>query len=735
MSYMFQNRLAHLFLTAIILSSLIIGVFGEDLSITNTKPYQIGVLLPASGESAMDFYKTMNWTAQGLEREGIGTSIELLSYDTSIEPVYASAQELLENPDIHVVIGPATSDELVLLAPEFIRAKKLLISPSATSGAISELFGSSGYIRRTTTGDQVQMRIIMDLLAERGAESVALLSEKNTYGRTFTDWADVYASEFGLALTNNVALEPEIAISDAVIKACQDNPDYLIVAARSSYAAEIAKMVQENYSDIKLFFTDAARTETFIELAGTHAEGLEGVSPTADKKTGFIIAYQDHFKELSSDYASHTRDALVLAVATLAQMEANPSETPGEAFASVVSGEEISVSWDDQGAAQAVGLIRAGYLPDITGASGPLDYIPDQGLDPVTTWYVNWHIEEGEFLADRYISGGKEIERDISPEPATREVKPAVNIPPHLLEEKGDVISFVYSGEKGDFGFTDQAYSGLLKAKRDFNLSVREFFLDGISPEPDPVTDERTGKRARVVLMLGFYLTDYAKATAEKYPDTQVIVVDADPVEIRGVKTASFSMHGASYLAGILAANQSATGNIGVIAGREASVISSFTDGFIAGAIRENPDCSVTIRYIAEDNTGFHQPERAAVIAEEMHRNGTDIIFTVAGESGLGAISAAKRLPGLHIIGVDSDQSYLGPGVVIASVVKNLESVVYQEIAEGLIGSDTGLIIYGLENNGASLAINPRLPHLTSVINNRIEEAGNQERSYTLPGC
>lgn len=45
---------------------------------------------------------------------------------------------------------------------------------------------------------------------------------------------------------------------------------------------------------------------------------------------------------------------------------------------------------------------------------------------------------------------------------------------------------------------------------------------------------------------------------------------------VPGIKTASFSMYGASYLAGRLAADQTKTGQIAVIAGRKAQVYCIF---------------------------------------------------------------------------------------------------------------------------------------------------------------
>ncbi len=703
------------------------GVFGDAPGIESLQAdqYRIGVLLPASGDSAMDFYETLHWTVAGLEKEGVG-SIELVSIDTSTVPIGDAAKEMLADPDIRVVIGPATSEEVFQIAPDFIAAKKLLITPSATSGEIADLFGESGYVWRTTGGDRIQIQLIMDLVAERGAESVALLYENNTYGRTFADWSLYYAREYGISHAGSVPFSGEREISSLLNLIISKKPDYLIVAARASFAAEIARLVKTQNSSVKVLYTDAARSETFL-TTGEYAEGAEGLSPTADKKTGFFVAYQKAFGKMPSDYAALTRDALVLGIAALARMEREPSEDIRKAITSVVQGRDIVTPWDDQGTAQAIRLIRAGYLPDLSGASGPLNYDTRVGSDPLTTWYVHWRVEEGEFLSDSYIPGsrGDEGETDTI-------VSPMQNLSDFQDTNKDPrtEIAFVYDGEKGDFGFTDQAYHGILRARDDFNLTVHEIFTGDTNEEPDPVWNPVTGKKAGAVLMLGSYMAGYAERVKRQYPDIPVMVIDADPVSLPGIKTASFSMYGASYLAGRLAADQTKTGQIAVIAGRKAQVIDSFTDGFVRGAADEDPMVLVNITYIADDNSGYQQPEKGAAIAEDMYQNGTDIIFTVAGESGLGAISAAKGVPDLKIIGVDSDQSYLGPGVVIASVVKNLDSVVYHELSEALSGRFThGLVVYNLSTDGASVAINPRFRDLSGIIENRMEEAVKKETS------
>lgn len=294
------------------------------------------------------------------------------------------------------------------------------------------------------------------------------------------------------------------------------------------------------------------------------------------------------------------------------------------------------------------------------------------------------------------------------------------------------VVTFAHVGEKGDFGYVDEAYHGLLRAGDDLNFTIREIEWNESVSDPDPVVDTNMNSTSDVVLMVGNSLKEYADRISKIYPEVTLVIIDTGPVPGPRVKAVSFQVYGASYLAGILAANQTQTGKIGVIAGRQSPAINRFTEGFVDGARRENPDIVMCVTYLADNDAGLTMPDKAGTVTEEMFKNGTDIIFTVAGESGLGAISAAEQLPGLFIIGVDSDQSDLAPTTVIASVVKNLDPVVYRETLQALSGSFVpGIQETGLSDGGTSLVLNPRFNNLSWIVEKWYDEAIQKENSFS----
>jgi ABC-type lipoprotein export system ATPase subunit len=95
---------------------------------------------------------------------------------------------------------------------------------------------------------------------------------------------------------------------------------------------------------------------------------------------------------------------------------------------------------------------------------------------------------------------------------------------------------------------------------------------------------------------------------------------------------------------------------VGVIGGVKIPVIEDFVIGFKAGfkAAGGNPSSGVLVQYVGGDNP-FGDPAKGKQIASAMYGQGAELVWPVAGSSGLGAFEsavAAKR----YTFGVDSDQ-------------------------------------------------------------------------------
>ena len=134
-------------------------------------------------------------------------------------------------------------------------------------------------------------------------------------------------------------------------------------------------------------------------------------------------------------------------------------------------------------------------------------------------------------------------------------------------------------------------------------------------------------------------------------------------------------------------------------------LLREFEAGYVAGVHAVNPDAVVPIAYISEDIGGFNQPDKAKEIALTQYESGVDVIYNVAGGSGLGVLEAAQE-QGKYVIWVDSNGNHLAPGTVLTSMVKQIENSVYGVINEAVDCTFMGGIRYqGLADGGVDYAL------------------------------
>ncbi|MCK9580025.1 MAG: ABC transporter substrate-binding protein [Methanoregula sp.] len=371
-------------------------------------PVRIGVLLPMTGD--IELNEPLEWAKENLNRQGGigGRQIELVYKDTSQGDTTSLARELLADDSVRIVIGPPTSDDVYLLAPEFIKKEKLLISPLTTSGDIIRAFGKNGYFWRTAQGDVGQVKAILSVLNDKKVQRIAVLCENSSYGETFYDWTGFFATEYGIGITSIHQFEPGSSTLEAdVQEALAEDPEYILAACGDTDAAVIKRLIDRSKKPVKLFLTDAGGVPALISSLGAAAEGIEGTSPTADPGTGFAVAYDEKFGHPPTDYAASAYDALLLATYATARQDASFLESPADSMRKVVYGNGTPKGWDAQESYEALVAIRSGQTPAIAGASGPLDYDTEFGVDPLVTYYSYWVVEEGTFHTTEVLGSAK----------------------------------------------------------------------------------------------------------------------------------------------------------------------------------------------------------------------------------------------------------------------------------------------------------------------------------------
>jgi len=166
--------------------------------------------------------------------------------------------------------------------------------------------------------------------------------------------------------------------------------------------------------------------------------------------------------------------------------------------------------------------------------------------------------------------------------------------------------------------------------------------------------------------------------------------------------------------------------------GMESGVLDSFLDGFTDGARAINATITIDQAWVHRNSVnGFMDTGEAGRIAEGMYRNGTDVIFTCAGYSNMGAFGAANTTTGRYIIGSDTDQSPLGPEFVLASAVKRIDHIVYTGIAEQRNGTfEGGDVVAGLAEGATGMVFNPKFASYNATVSAWEGRARAEEEKY-----
>ena len=266
-------------------------------------------------------------------------------------------------------------------------------------------------------------------------------------------------------------------------------------------------------------------------------------------------------------------------------------------------------------------------------------------------------------------------------------------------------IALVVAGSFGDRSFNDSAKAGC-DALIGGGIAVTT-----IECRNENHTQQiyNAAEAADVIVLVGWDFYD-VETVALEHEDKRFIWVDnATPSPVANVLNITYAQNEGSFLAGYIAAKVSQTGVIGAVGGKDTDTINDFIVGYKQGAAYANPEVDVQVRY---SNT-YDDPAAGRNCALALNELGADVIFQIAAKCGDGVFEAADK-NGFYAIGVDSDQKYINPDVIICSMCKDVGASIYDAvmryIAEGddcelwgstwIAGMDTGHvgIRYGEED-------------------------------------
>ena len=217
-------------------------------------------------------------------------------------------------------------------------------------------------------------------------------------------------------------------------------------------------------------------------------------------------------------------------------------------------------------------------------------------------------------------------------------------------------VALVLHGNLGDKSFFDSAAAGMEKAIAELPVDVKIIEAGYDKAKWQPALADATDSGYDVVIAGTFEMTGFIVELAPEYPDVKFIDFDDSPdfssAELPNVLAILYQTSSAGYLAGYAAGKLSQSGVIATIVGMEFPNVTDFKTGFDQGAAVANPD----IKILSSVAGVFNDPAKGKEIALAQFGQGADVVFPIAGSTGIGALQAAKE-NGKLAVGVDSDQA------------------------------------------------------------------------------
>ncbi|MCA9705786.1 MAG: ABC transporter substrate-binding protein [Myxococcales bacterium] len=325
------------------------------------------------------------------------------------------ARYLAEQIGVPALVGPASSGRTEAAYVALAGTDTLIISPSATSPALTALDGlspsdaSPGLLWRTAPPDSLQGVAIAVDMEQRGVTQVAVIHQSGPYGEGLAEaFANAFGGQVDLYAFDDASLRDEQIVDAGAQLAAVAAPDVaeaLFISSEKSDTVAFLNGIGTNpdYGAVGLFLPDGGFDVAIFEQATEGAsrfDAVRGSRPSpADTESltykAFVSAFSSAYGESpeTSGFTPYAFDASWLVIYGMAWSQLRTGRLSGTGIAQglrrVSDGEALPIrptSWPS-----VVANFGAGRGIDVEGASGALDYDPltEETVSPIDLWYFD----------------------------------------------------------------------------------------------------------------------------------------------------------------------------------------------------------------------------------------------------------------------------------------------------------------------------------------------------------
>ena len=272
------------------------------------------------------------------------------------------------------------------------------------------------------------------------------------------------------------------------------------------------------------------------------------------------------------------------------------------------------------------------------------------------------------------------------------------------------------TGGIDDRSFNASAWQGMQDAHKANSKITVKYSPSKSDQDYQPNLNKFVQQKCDLVIGVGGLMSDAVTAAAKANPKQKFAIIDAD-IALPNVYSMQFNTAQSAFQAGYLAAGYSKTGKVGTYGGLNIPPVTIYMDGFWEGVQYYNQQKHKNVQVLGWNEktqqgsfaASFTDQAKGKSITDTFASQGADIIFPVAGGTGLGSAADTQASNGkLSTIFVDFDGCTSAANycsTFLTSVTKGIAAEVTKAVEAGQKGDAlTGSYIGDLSNNGVGLA-------------------------------
>lgn len=379
-------------------------------------PHRIAVICPH--ELSSNWKATAAWVLDNITKAQAGQdnriAINIEWIDENASDLAQKANSISKSGEYDLIVGPYSSGKAYTVAQQ-VGGRIPMLLPSVTATEMQRVFGGHNGLWFFTQSDITQSEILLTEAKLGGKGHVALITTDDPYGQSFSDWFSYQAIELNLTVDETFICHTEADVIKAVneLNGQSEWNNKSVIFAPSSISfvealdAEIGKLKAGLKIHEYLKFPEILCSD-IVNSPGVKGKLknmiYEGISPSADPRSGWLSAYMGKFGEEPVAGEAQLYDALMLAAFSIFSRQEN--EKLNDAIMRVVDGRESDVcdGWTATDLQQTFSRLAAGGNPDIRGVSSDWTW-DDKFHNSVTgTYYSHWLLENDKFTTLEYLT-------------------------------------------------------------------------------------------------------------------------------------------------------------------------------------------------------------------------------------------------------------------------------------------------------------------------------------------